>query len=207
MASRGARYGNRAALTASRSRDSVAELAFRFGRKRLIESSSIRFPILAVAAAGSGLESTPVENRDIAATVVNQISLLQRTCRIGTHAEHEGQELLRDMKRVSVCTILGHEQPPGEACLYHMEARASRRPGKLAQSEEDIATDLVLQRMAASKFTAKGQGANSQCRSRPLYDREHGRHVHAERDRNPEHSFVSNEAHLERRTIIDRHDQ
>src|SRR5690242_2141530 len=106
MPSRGARYGNRAALTASRSRDSVAELAFGFGRERLIESSSIRFPILAVAAAGSGLESTPVENRDIAATVANQISLLQRTCRIrnadSTHAEHEGQELLGDMKRVSV---------------------------------------------------------------------------------------------------------
>ena len=80
--------------------------------ERLIEDSFVRFPIGAVAPAGSGLESTPVENRDIAAAVLDQIPPLQGTGRIGdadsADAEHEGQEFLGDMESVGVCTILRH---------------------------------------------------------------------------------------------------
>ena len=88
-----------------------------------------------------------------------------------------------------------------------MEARAGRCPGELSQPDEDIAIDFALQRRTASKFTAKERGTHSQCSSRTLYDCVHRRYVYSERDRNPEHSFVSNQAHFEGRTIIDRHDQ
>src|SRR5947199_39629 len=47
--------------------------------KRLTEDSIVRCSICLVAAAGSGLEPTPVKNSDVAATVTNQIALLQGT--------------------------------------------------------------------------------------------------------------------------------
>ena len=106
-----------------------------------------------------------------------------------------------------VRAILGHQQPAGEPGLDHVEARAGRRLRELAQMNEDIAVDLALQRRAASELAAEGRGAHSQRRSRALHDRTHRRHVDAERERNPEHAFVSDQADFERGGIVDRHDQ
>jgi hypothetical protein len=49
----------------------------RFSLERLTKDPIVRFPICGVAPAGSGLESPPVKNRDIAAAVMDQTALLQ----------------------------------------------------------------------------------------------------------------------------------
>src|SRR4029453_7372372 len=70
-------------------------------RKRLIQNRAVRFPIGLITAAGSSLESTPIEHRDIAAAVVDELLLLQRACGLGHtdpgDAEHERHDFLRDL--------------------------------------------------------------------------------------------------------------
>lgn len=65
-----------------------------------------------VTAAGSGLQTVTVDNRDISATILNEFTILQRSRRLGdadaAHAQHVGKELVGDMKRVRVRTILRH---------------------------------------------------------------------------------------------------
>ncbi len=94
--------------------------------------------------------------------------------------------------------ILRHQQPAGQPRLDHVEARAGRRLRELAQMNERIAVDLALQRLAAPEFAAEERGVHSQRRSRAAHDGTHGRHVDAERQRNPEHAFVADQADFER---------
>src|SRR6202158_2816936 len=128
-------------------------------RERLTEDPIVRFPICVVASAGSGLESKPVKNRDIAAAVMDQTALLQRSRRLGdadsADAEHQGQDFVRDTEGARVRAILGHQQPAGKPLLDHMKARAGRFLGELAQMDEDIAVNLALQRPAASEFATE----------------------------------------------------
>jgi hypothetical protein len=59
------------------------ESCSRFNREQLIEYPIVRFPICLVAPAGSGPESAPVTNRDIAAAVMDEPAILQGTRRLG----------------------------------------------------------------------------------------------------------------------------
>ncbi len=115
--------------------------------ERLAEGPLVRFPVCLVAPAGGGPESAPVENRDIAAAVSNQPPLLQRARRVGdadsTDAKHQGKELVRDVERVRMGAILGHQQPLGEPRLDDVEARARRRLGELSQTDDDVASDFM----------------------------------------------------------------
>src|SRR5437016_5877994 len=133
--------------------------------KRLTEDPIIRCSICLVAAAGSGLEPTPIKNSDVAATVTNQIALLQGTCRFSdadaADAKHEGQEFLRDVEGVRVRTILGHQQPAGKPRLNHVKSRTARGLRELAQMDEHIAVNLASQRRAAPQFAAEGCSAHS----------------------------------------------
>src|SRR5207253_9642258 len=99
--------------------------------ERLTEDPIVRFSICLVAPAGSGLESTPVQNGDIAAAVMDQVAPLQGARRLGdadsADAKHEGQVFLRDLEVVRVGAILGHQQPARQPRFDHVEARTGRR--------------------------------------------------------------------------------
>src|ERR1044072_5138490 len=97
----------------------------------LAEDPIVGIPIRLVAAAGRGLESTPVENRDIAAGVMDQLAPLERARGLGAatraYAENRGQKFLLHMKFVCVGPILFHHQPAGKPRLHHVKARTGRR--------------------------------------------------------------------------------
>jgi hypothetical protein len=78
---------------------------------------------------------------------------------------------------------------------------------ELGQVDEGIAGNLALQPLAAPKCATEVGSVHSQRRSRTLYHCTHRRDIYAEREWNPEHSFVPDHADLERGRIVDRHDQ
>src|SRR5204863_9154870 len=97
----------------------------------LTQRPIIRCSIRLVAAARSGLEATPVKNGDVATAVADQFARLQGTCRLGhtdaANAQHEGEELLRDVEAICVRAILRHQKPPRKPRLHQMKARTARR--------------------------------------------------------------------------------
>ena len=178
---------------------------------RLPQHPFVRVQIGLVAAACSCLETAPIENRDVASAVVNQPSGLQRACRLGdanaADAEHVGEKFLRNMECVGVRAILRHQQPACETRLDNVKARARGSLRELAQLDENVLVDLALQGRAAFEFAAECGGIHLQCGPFPLHHGAYRRDIHAERERNPQHSFVSNQSNFESRRIVDRHDQ
>ena len=79
----------------------------------LAQDSSVSFLGCAVTNAGRRLQSTPIENGDLAATVPDQLPLFEHSGggrnSLAAHAEHVGHELLSDEKLIAVRTIAGHQ--------------------------------------------------------------------------------------------------
>src|SRR3954463_2728663 len=119
----------------------------------LTQRPIVRCSIRLVAAARSGLEATPVKNRYVPAAVADQFARLQGTCRLGhtdaADAQHEGEELLRDVEAVCVRAILRHQEPPRKPRLDHMKTCTAGRLRELAHMDEHIAVDFALQRRTA----------------------------------------------------------
>jgi hypothetical protein len=100
----------------------------------------------------------PVENDDVAPLVVDQPSPVQGTRRLG-HAgpaatKHEGHEFVDDEERVCMGAIPGRQQPAGKLRLDDVKARARCSLRELAQTDENVAVDFALQRLAASELSA-----------------------------------------------------
>src|SRR6185503_2276364 len=72
-------------VLARRKRSSVPRSAGQTGGhpERLTQNRVVGVPIGLITATGSSLESAPIEHRDIAAAVVDELLLLQRACRLG----------------------------------------------------------------------------------------------------------------------------
>src|SRR6266700_8365366 len=88
-----------------------------------------------VTGAGGAFEASTVEDPDLAAAVTDQLSFLQRARGHGDtdppHSQHVPKEFVRKTEFVQLDTIARHEQPPGKARLYDVEAVARRGLGHL----------------------------------------------------------------------------
>ena len=84
-----------------------------------IEEFRVGFLICGVTAAGSLLQARAIDDRDIAALIVDQALAPQRRRSNRNadpaHAEHVRQELMCELKAIGPGAILRHQQPAGEA--------------------------------------------------------------------------------------------
>src|SRR5438045_9779860 len=124
-----------------------------------VQDAIVHLAIGLIATARSGFESAPIEYGDMAAVVVDELVFLQLICGLGyapaTHAQHEGEEFMRDTEGVRVHPVLRHQKPSGKARLDHMVAGAGRRLRELAEQDEDVAIKPALQRRAAAQLAPK----------------------------------------------------
>jgi len=92
---------------------------------------------------GGCFEAPAVENRHVAPAVSNQSAPLQRSRRPRdadtSHAQHQCEQFVRDMKRVGLRSITGHEEPPRKASLEQVEASACCHLGKLNHQHQQVA--------------------------------------------------------------------
>src|SRR2546429_418981 len=88
-----------------------------------------------VTLAGDCLQARLVENLNAPAAVVNQPVFLKNAGGfidpLAPHAEHVGDEILRQTKLIHPQTVAGHQEPAGEARVHLVEAVADSRLGDL----------------------------------------------------------------------------
>src|SRR5579863_3078009 len=85
----------------------------------------------AVALAGMADQAAAVDDRDVAAVVADKAGALQsagRNRNAGTlHAQHHGQEFLREQKLVRLHAVVRHQQPATTSLLYGVKVIARGR--------------------------------------------------------------------------------
>src|SRR3954452_19502859 len=93
--------------------------------------TTICSPVGLVTFASGCLETTAVQDRDVAAVIADEDPVLQRSGGLGdadpTHAQHMPEKLVREMNCVRVRAVLSHQQPAGKTRLDHVEARTGGR--------------------------------------------------------------------------------
>src|SRR5277367_6606261 len=145
---------------------------------------------LGVASACGRPQAAPIENGDLPTLITNELAPAQHAGGFGhphtTHAQHVGHELLSDVEPIGVRPIAGHQQPPRQPRLHHMEARAHRSQRHLAQGYIQIAVQLTTQLRAAFQFAAKWRRLDSQRAAGPLHQRPLWRYIYAEYQRGPQ---------------------
>ena len=85
------------------------------------------------------------------------------------HAQHVGQELMRDVELIGVRPISSHQEPTSKPRLHEMEAGASGRLYQLAQHYVEVTVQRSLQRRAVFELTAKCRRLHSPGRARALH--------------------------------------
>src|ERR1700737_3825624 len=97
----------------------------------LIQDAGERFLVRRITPASSGFQAASVEDRERAAPVADQLAPAQSTgglSNAGTaHAQHVGEEFVRDLELIGVRSIASHQEPTGKPRLHKMEAGASGR--------------------------------------------------------------------------------
>ena len=85
-----------------------------------------------VALAGRVLQPHARENADLTANVADELSFSQRACgdgdRTSTHAQHVGEELVREVEMIRVRAVMRHQQPACRPCFDLVESSADSCP-------------------------------------------------------------------------------
>ena len=103
--------------------------------------------------------------------------------------------------------VLRHQQPPREPGFHDMEPRATGGLREFTQVNERIPVDHAVQRFVALNLHTEPRRIHAQRRTATLHDGAQRRDVHAEYQRDSEHAFVSDQAHLETGRPFDGHNQ
>lgn len=180
----------------------------RAGASRRTQRLLVHIVSSLVTLARSPFQSRVVEDSDIAAAVIDQSSLVQRSRSLGNahppHTEHVGQELMRQMESVAVSTVATHEQPAGQTRLNEVIAGTCSRLRKLPRQHIDIAIQARMKLVVLPAVPPEGEGAHAQCGPGALDYCVLGRHAHAENQGRTQHAFVANDSNLESRAVIER---
>src|ERR1700734_4154673 len=88
-----------------------------------------------------------------------------------------------------------------------MKASAGSRLCQLRERYIEVTVQTSLQRRAMFELTAEWRGLHLPGGARTLHQGAKGRGVHAQHQRDPEHTFVADEADFEIGLAIDRSDQ
>src|SRR3981081_930622 len=85
------------------------------GRGWLIQDPGVHFLVSRVTPASSGFQAAAVEDRERAAAVADQLAPAQRTGGSSNactaHAQHEGEEFVRDLELIGVGSITPSPTP------------------------------------------------------------------------------------------------
>lgn len=109
-----------------------------------------------VTLTGSFFESFAVENPDLSAMIVNELSMLQLArglCHAGTpNSEHLSEVLLSECNLIAQDSVMGHEQPSCTPLLDRMSAVAGGRLPDLIQKGFRISEDHLAPGAARPDF-------------------------------------------------------
>ena len=181
------------------------------GKLVLSHDTGIGLPRRRVTAAGGGLQAAPIQNRDLAPAVTDQLAPAKHPGRRGDtftpYAQHERHEFLSDMKPIGVRAIAGHQQPAGQPRLHQMKVRAYGGQRHLTRYHVEIAVQLPSKRRAALQLPAKRRCHDPPRRTPSLHDRPLRRDIDPEEQRRPQHAFIADESHLEGGGLIEVRDQ
>src|ERR1700730_17766621 len=124
-----------------------------------MQDAVVRFLDRRITLASSGFQAASVEDRERAAAVADQLAPAQSSGGLGNactaHAQHVGEEFVRDLELIGVRSIASHQEPPGKPRLHNMEASATGRLCQLAQCYIKVTVQTSLQRRAVFELTAK----------------------------------------------------
>ncbi len=141
------------------------------------------------------------------AAVRNQLAVLQysgsRRDADASHAQLVCQQLVGELELIRLSSVTRCHQPPREARLKQMEARAGGRSRKVGNLHVKVAVQPGLQRLAGGELAPKRDGLDPDRSTRSLNYRVQRADVDTKQDRGSQHPFIADEAHFQAHTAAD----
>jgi hypothetical protein len=121
------------------------------------------------------VKARPIQNHKVSPTVTNQVLLLQLAggfaYALASHAQHVGQEFLRDLELVSSHPVAGHQQPASQSSVYRMEPVTDGALGDLRQPRVRVTSKQSREGTAIFARISEGGGFHSHRLASALHDR------------------------------------
>ena len=160
-----------------------------------------------VALAGCGLEPAAGLDGYIPARIMNESFLLKHARGNGnctpSHAEHVGEELVREVEMIRVCAVMGHQQPAHQTCLDIVEPGAGDCLGQLRHRHVQVSIEYADQAGTVAQSAPELRYGHSQCRPRPLHYGAQRGSPDSEHQSRAEHTFIADHCDLQR--FVTRH--
>ncbi len=148
--------------------------------------------------AGDSFESRSIEYGQFAATVANEALCLESSRRFGDacapHAEHVGEEFVRQSVCMAVRAILTHQKPSCQTCVKQVKPVARCGLRQLGRQDVQVPIECLAEYRIFVDCSPKPLRSHAQALAFTLDQSKQWGGLHVEEQRNAEHSFIAHHA-------------